>query len=306
MRKNTGHSIELTTHGVISGHALDPVEKKPLYHFFPGHNILSVGSYGCNMRCDFCQNWHISQKPARDFAKNCTADELLSEAKLARNNIGLAFTYNEPVIWYEFVLDCAALIKENGFHSAMISNGFINPDPLNELLQYIDAFNIDLKAFNSSFYRKVAGADIEPVKETLKKIARSGRHLEITTLIIPGLNDSVVEMENEAKWISSELGPDIPLHLSRYFPTYKREDPSTPNQVLTDLFEVASAFLNYVYLGNSLSSVGQATKCNKCGTPVTERSGYNIHLLNLDSSGNCEKCGNSVYRNFTFSSHAGR
>jgi len=302
VRKNTGEKIELMTYGVISGHSLDPVEKKPLYHFFPGRNILSIGSYGCNMRCDFCQNYHISQIKADSFSQGTDPGKLVIEALNSPDNIGLAFTYNEPVIWYEFVMDTAALIREKGMYNIMVSNGFVNRNPLNEMLELIDAFNIDLKAFNDSFYSKLAGAGLEPVKEALKQIAKAGKHLEITTLIIPGRNDSEQEMDMESKWISSELGNETPLHLSRYFPMYKREDPVTPETSLKRLYEAASKHLKYVYVGNTSATIGQDTACGKCGKIVTRRSGYNIRLLNLDNKGRCTGCGNTVYRNFTFSS----
>jgi pyruvate formate lyase activating enzyme len=294
------------TYGVISGHSLDPVEKKPLYHFFPGHNILSIGSYGCNMRCDFCQNWHISQKSAESFSPVTDPDIIVLEAVSSWKNIGLAFTYNEPVIWFEFMRDTALRIKEKGLYTVMVSNGFVNSDPLNEILGFIDAFNIDLKAFNESFYRKLTGADLEPVKNTLKQIAKAGKHLEITTLIIPGRNDSVQEMETESKWISEELGNETPFHLSRYFPMYQRNDPATPQETLKMLFETASRHLKYVYLGNTAGDTGQDTSCSKCGKVVTKRSGYDTKLMNLDSKGKCMSCGNPVYRYFIFPSGATR
>ena len=306
VRKNTGEEIELMTYGVISGHSLDPVEKKPLYHFFPGHNILSIGSYGCNMRCDFCQNWHISQKTADSFSPDTDPDKITMEAVSAWNNTGLAFTYNEPVIWFEFMRDTAIKIREKGMYTVMVSNGYVNRDPLNEILKFIDAFNIDLKAFNGSFYKKLTGADIEPVKEALKQIAKAGKHLEVTTLIIPGMNDSEQEMEIESKWISEELGSETPFHLSRYFPMYKRDDPATPQSTLTKLFETASKHLKYVYMGNTSADIGQDTNCSKCGKVVTKRSGYNTRLMNLDNEGNCTGCGNPVYRHFIFSSRAKR
>ena len=290
------------TYGVTSGHSLDPVEKKPLYHFFPGRNILSIGSYGCNMRCDFCQNYHISQSRAGSFSPGTDPDILAIEALNAPNNIGLAFTYNEPVIWFEFIMDTAAKIREMGMYNVMVSNGFVNRNPLNDLLEFIDAFNIDLKSYNDQFYAKLTGAELEPVKNALKQIAKAGKHLEITTLIIPGRNDSEQEMEMESKWISEELGNETPLHLSRYFPMYKRDDPVTPESTLTRLSDKASEHLKYVYVGNTSSIRGQDTACSKCGKIVTRRSGYNTRLLNLDSKGNCTGCGNTVYRNFTFSS----
>ncbi|HPM18434.1 MAG: AmmeMemoRadiSam system radical SAM enzyme [Bacteroidales bacterium] len=301
VRKNTGDRIELITYNVISGHALDPVEKKPLYHFFPGHKILSIGSYGCNMRCDFCQNWHISQHQQTGFRANTSIDCLLEEARQAEKNIGIAFTYNEPIIWLEFMRDTAVRFRENGFFTVMVSNGYVNTGPLNEITGFIDAFNIDLKAFNETFYKKLTGADLENVRESLRFIAKKEKHLEITTLIIPGRNDSPEEMRNQVKWIAGELGEDVPLHLSRYFPMYRRQDPATPKSTLDSLHEIASRYLKYVYLGNTDSSSGQDTRCPKCGITVTKRIGYGIRLLNLSNEGNCLGCGTTVYRNFTFS-----
>jgi len=302
VRQNTGERIELLTYGVISGCSPDPVEKKPLYHFFPGYNILSVGSYGCNMRCDFCQNWSISQKIAGSLKPNTNPDMLANEAASAQNNIGIAFTYNEPVIWFEFVRDTALRVREKGLFTVIVSNGYINRDPLHEILEVIDAFNIDLKAFNEDFYSRLAGAGLEPVKESLKAISKSGRHLEITTLIIPGKNDSVDEMESQAEWIAGELGDETPLHLSRYFPMFKRDDPSTPQETLARLYEAASKRLKYVYLGNTGGKSGQDTLCSKCGTVVTKRSVYSIMLTNLSETGSCKKCGFPVYRYFTLPS----
>ncbi len=300
VRKNSGERIDLLTYGVISGYSLDPVEKKPLYHFFPGHKILSVGSYGCNMRCDFCQNWHISQKTMDKFMANTSTDKILEDALTSYGNIGLAFTYNEPVIWFEYMRDVAVAIKEKGMVTAMISNGFVNSYPLSEIITFIDAFNIDLKAFNPDFYKKFTGADIEPVKETLKTIAVSGKHLEITTLIIPGRNDDQAEMEEEAKWIAGELGDETPLHLSRYYPTYKSKNPPTAQSTLQILSDTARKHLKNVYLGNTSSSTGQQSFCTGCGSVITHRTGYSTRLINIDNEGKCTKCGTLAYRYFTF------
>ena len=217
-------------------------------------------------------------------------------------NIGIAFTYNEPVIWFEFVRDVARIAKDKGLFTVMVSNGYVNTSPLSEFIQFIDAFNIDLKAFNKTFYKKLTGADIEPVKNSLKQISKSGRHLEITTLIIPGQNDDIKEMEEQSEWIAGELGKDVPIHLSRYFPMYRRNDPATSEETLTSLFDAASKNLDYVYMGNTLSDTGQNTLCPKCGTKVTSRSGYKTHCLNLDTEGKCTGCGNLIYRYFTLSS----
>jgi pyruvate formate lyase activating enzyme len=301
IRKNTGKKIELTTYGVISGLALDPVEKKPLYHYFPGTSILSIGSYGCNMKCDFCQNYHISQDVSGISAWRATPDEIADKVKNASRNIGIAFTYNEPVIWFEYVIDVSRRVKEIGFHTVMVSNGFVAEDPLKEYMGLIDAFNIDLKAFNDEFYRKITGATIAPVKRALRRIASGGNHLEITTLLIPGLNDSESEMKELVKWISGELGRDVPFHISRYYPMHKRNDNATPYSTVLKFYEIASEYLSYVYMGNINSDTGQDTYCPVCKTLITRRSGYNVtHINTLD--GNCSGCGKRIYKNFTFSS----
>jgi pyruvate formate lyase activating enzyme len=299
VRQSTGKEIQLMTYGVISGYALDPIEKKPLYHFYPGTNILSLGSYGCNMRCDFCQNYNISQQTLASYPSKTEPEKIIKDAQSALNNIGIAFTYNEPVIWFEFIRDVAVKAKKKGLRIVMVSNGFVNKEPLDEIISFTDAFNIDLKAFNSDFYKKLTGADLEPVKEALKQIGKSSRHLEITTLVIPGHNDDDKEMAREAEWIAGELGKDIPLHLSRYFPMFKREDPSTPYDTIRKLFETASRYLKYVYIGNMVSDSGQNTKCPNCGAIVVSRSGYNIKLHNLDQKGKCTQCGTRIFRHFT-------
>jgi len=302
VRKNTGEEIKLMTYGVISGFALDPVEKKPLYHFFPGHNILSIGSYGCNLKCDFCQNYNISQAIPAGIYPKITTGKIVETAISANKNIGIAFTYNEPIIWFEFMRDVAIAAKNRGFFTVMVSNGYVNEDPLKEIICFIDAFNIDLKAFNNNFYKKLTGSEIEPVKKCLKKISKSGKHLEITTLIIPGHNDDTKEMAMQSEWIAGELGSNVPLHLSRYFPMYKRDDPATSQNTLDKLYEIASEKLDNVYIGNTYSTSGQNTYCPKCGTNVTIRSGYSTTLLNLDNEGNCSSCGTQIYKYFTFSS----
>ena len=251
------------------------------------------------MKCGFCQNWHISQSAAGSFSPQTNPDKLAEEAGSAVKNTGIAFTYNEPVIWYEFVRDTALKVKKTGLFTVLVSNGYVNREPLDEVLGFTDAFNIDLKAFSESFYKRLTGAELEPVKNSLKQIAKSGKHLEITTLIIPGKNDSTSEMEAESKWISEELGDEVPLHLTRYFPMYKSKDPATPPETLINLFNTARRHLKYVYIGNTAGNAGQETVCSKCGTIVTERSGYSTRLKNLDGYGKCSACGNQVYRYFT-------
>jgi pyruvate formate lyase activating enzyme len=305
VRKNNGKEIELITYGVISGYALDPVEKKPLYHFFPGHNILSIGSFGCNMRCDFCQNYHISQSVPESAKKGISPEELVVSALAAENNIGLAFTYNEPMVWYEFIKDVSLAVKNAGMKTVIVSNGYVNSEPLEDIISFTDAFNIDLKAFSNSSYKILTGAGIDPVMDSLKQIAASGKHLEITSLIIPGHNDSEHDMQKQTEWIAAELGRHVPLHLSRYYPTYKRDDPATSHQTLEKLYRIASGVLDHVYMGNTRSGDGQNTKCPVCRQMVTVRSGYNTSTMNLDKDGNCTSCGTRVYANFIFSPRKG-
>lgn len=300
VRKNNGSEIELITYGVISGYSADPVEKKPLYHFYPGYKVLSVGSFGCNMRCDFCQNYHISQTVPESSHDDMSPEEIVSAALRTRDNIGIAFTYNEPTIWFEYIRDVSISAHNAGLKTVLVSNGYVNPDPLREITGFMDAFNIDLKSFNENSYKILTGAHIDPVLNSLKIIAKSGSHLEVTSLIIPGHNDRVDEMENQAEWIAGELGKEVPLHLSRYYPMYKRDDPATSAETLLRLYEKASEKLDYVYMGNLHTNEGQDTKCPSCGTVVTQRSGYSTVLKNIDD-GKCSNCGTLIYRHFTFS-----
>jgi len=295
VRENRGGEVLPVTYGVISGFALDPIEKKPLYHFFPCSSILSVGSYGCNLKCDFCQNFHISQDVHPDSPRHMSPEELVRHALKAPGNSGLAYTYNEPVIWYEYVIDCAGLASAKGLHNVMVTNGYVNSGPLAELIKVIDAFNIDLKAFSKEFYRRFTGATLAPVLETIKMVASSGRHLEITTLIIPGLNDSADEMRREAEWIALNAGRHVPLHLSRYFPMYRRSNPPTPPETILRLKEIADEYLDFVYTGNLAGSdSGSDTLCPTCHSVVVSRAGYNTKVTGLSDDGRCTTCNEKI------------
>ena len=295
IRINDGKAVTLSTYGVISGYAVDPIEKKPLYHYFPGRDILSVGSYGCNLKCDFCQNYQISQYVEREGSYRLSPGELVARALKVSGNIGIAYTYNEPLIWYEYVHDCAVLAREQGLKNVLVTNGYINSGPLDELLEVTDAFNIDLKAFDDTFYRRYTGSTLKPVLSAIEKVARAGKHLEITTLILPGLNDSDASMRREAEWIASSVGRKVPLHISRYFPMYMRADPATPTETIKRLHEIASEYLDFVYTGNmSGEQCGCDTHCPVCHLTVIKRAGYKTTLPALDAEGRCSGCGEKI------------
>ncbi len=250
-RSNRGGAIRLDSYGLVTSMSLDPIEKKPLYRFYPGSRILSVGSYGCNLRCSFCQNYEISMAGKERGGTVCVSPEELAEKAIElmpQGNIGIAYTYNEPLIGYEFVMDCAKLARPKGLKNVLVTNGYINEAPLEKLLPYIDAMNIDLKAFTDSFYKKISG-DIETVKKTIETAA-SSCHVEVTTLIIPGENDSEEEMRSLSAWLT-RIDRNIPLHISRFFPRYKMTDrDATPVKAVYSLADIARENLKYVYEGN--------------------------------------------------------
>lgn len=250
-RSNRCGAVKADNYGLITSMALDPIEKKPLYRFHPGSRILSVGSFGCNLRCSFCQNHEISMC---DMGKAHTVfvspEELVKKARelLSARNIGIAFTYNEPLIGYEYVRDCAKIAKQQGLKIVLVTNGYINEGPLADILPLVDAMNIDLKAFTEDFYRGISG-HIEPVKKAIE-LASKSCHVEITTLIIPGDNDLPDEMRALSGWLAG-VGEDIPLHISRFFPRYRMTDKdATPVDTVYELAAIAREKLRYVYEGN--------------------------------------------------------
>lgn len=296
VRKNSGGELFLETYGVVSSVGFDPIEKKPLYHFYPGSIIFSIGSFGCNLKCKFCQNWQISQETSNSYSlrRQNTPESLVTTALENKSNIGIAFTYNEPTVWFEFMTDIAIISRKKGLKNVMVTNGFINPEPLAELTDLIDGFNVDLKAFTDDFYRQQTFSKLEPVKATLMKIRKSGRHLEITNLVVTGLNDNRKDFAEMIKWIAGELGRDTVLHLSRYFPVYKMSVGPTPVETLEEFYALANQSLDYVYLGNLTSTAGQDTKCPQCGIKVIDRNRYDTWVSGLDKDGKCKKCGHRV------------
>ncbi len=247
-RRNDAGTLAVVSYGQCTAAALDPIEKKPLYHFHPGSPILSLGFWGCNFHCSFCQNWSISQHAASyQYLTPQQAVDLAVQYQ-PQGNIGLAYTYNEPTVTYEFVWETARLVKQAGLCNVMVTNGYIEEAPLRALLPYIDAWNIDVKAFSDTCYRQLCGGTLAPVLRTVR-LAASQSHVEVTTLIIPGHNDSPAAIEKEARWLAA-VNPSIVLHLTRYFPQYKLTVPMTSKATLSLLQKTAQQYLPYVYLGN--------------------------------------------------------
>lgn len=292
VRSNENGKLFTHVYNKVAALGIDPIEKKPLYHFHPGKNILSIGEVGCNLHCTFCQNHRISQCFASEFTgfNEISPEEIVNEAIKTYHNIGIAYTYNEPFTFYEFLLDTARLAHKNGLMNVVVSNGYINPEPMQKLLPFIDAFNIDLKAFSEEFYKKQTKGKLEPVLETLKIIAKSKTHLEITNLVIPGLNDDVDEFKMMVRWISTELGREIPLHLSRYFPQYEMKLAPTSVETLEQLYAIAKSHLSHVYTGNVSDGKRSATYCIHCGNVLISRNRYHTTANGIDKRGHCKTC----------------
>lgn len=247
VRKNEGGRLYALNYGRVASISLDPVEKKPLYHYHPGESILSVGTVGCNFTCFFCQNWTISQDTSTP-TQPIQADWLVEKTKEVAS-FGIAYTYNEPFIWYEFVLETASLAKKAGLENVLVTNGYVSPGPLKKLLPFIDAMNIDLKSIRDEFYGKFCSGGLKAVQETIKCAVKSC-HVELTNLIIPTLNDTEEELYQLVDWIHDNLGASVPLHFSRYFPCYKMDIPATPVATLKMAHAIAIKKLKHVHLGN--------------------------------------------------------
>ena len=289
---NNGVPISIN-YGEVTSANVDPIEKKPLYHFKPSQDILSLGSFGCNMTCSFCQNYEISQK--RQPTEFIDIEKLISLIVDIPDNIGIAFTYNEPFMWYEYILDAARKIKEynDNISIVLVTNGYVNREPLLKILPYVDAMNIDLKGYTNRYYNKICGANLDPVLETIKT-ASYYTHVEITTLMITDENDSIDEIREIAKFIAS-IDKNIPLHLSRYFPRYKMENEATLVENIIKAKEEANKYLNYVYVGN-IAGVDNNTYCPNCGYNLITRDMYttNIHIHG-DKCPNCKEYINIVF-----------
>ena len=289
IRENIDGELIAAGYGRTTSLAMDPIEKKPLFHFKPGSLILSVAPNGCNLKCRWCQNWQISQEvvPTRFIDP-----KLLVDIAIRENSVGIAFTYTEPLIWFEYIIDVAKVGKPKGLSMVAVTNGYINPEPLNELLDYIDAMNIDLKAMDDEVYRKLIGGRLEPVLNTVRTSAKRIL-IEVTNLLIPGVNDSDDQIKRLVDFIA-DVDPKIPVHFSRYFPAWKFNAPPTPVKTLLRAREIASEKLEYVYLGNVYIPDAEDTFCPYCGNKLVSRSGFYAKKVGITEDRKCSKCGKDV------------
>ena len=291
VRKNEGGRLISTVYAEITSGGYDPIEKKPLYHFYPGSIIFSIGTNGCNLDCRSCQNWQISRRETeREFFPPRMAVEYAGKY----DSIGIAYTYNDPIVWFEYVKDTAYLIKEAGLVNVMVTNGNINLQPLKELLPLIDAFNVDLKGMTRKYYAEFSLLNNPNVWQVCEEIKKADKHLELTKLVVPKYDEFTPEyFEKFAKWIAENLGRDTPLHLSRFFPAYKLMNfMPTPVEVLNMAYDVCREYLDYVYVGNVPDRSRESTYCPECGTLLVERVGYDVNVLFSDKK--CPGCGREV------------
>jgi pyruvate formate lyase activating enzyme len=301
VRERRGDAMVLATYGRSSGFCVDPIEKKPLNHFYPGSSVLSFGTAGCNLACKFCQNWDISKASAMDRLMDQASPEAIANTALVQGCRSIAFTYNDPVIFAEYALDCAAAAHEAGLKTVAVTAGYIHAQPRREFYAGMDAANVDLKAFTEDFYFKQTGAHLAPVLETLQYIrAETTCWLEITTLLIPGLNDADAELHAMTQWVAAHLGPDVPLHFTAFHPDYKLNDIGpTPLATLQRARRIAiENGLRYVYTGNVRDRAGGTTHCPSCGAAQIRRDGYRILGFNLDAQGRCGECGTGIAGHF--------
>lgn len=303
VRENIDGKLYSLNYGVVSAYAVDPIEKKPLFHFYPGSTIASIGTFGCNFKCDFCQNHSISMGESVDELKKeefkssynfispeKLLDKIVEQYQDDSDNLGIAFTYNEPTIWYEYVLDVSKLAKKRGIKTVLVTNGFINKEPFEELLEYIDAVNMDLKAFGEKFYNEICYGALEPVKESIRTAAKK-THLEISTLLIDGLNTDDEEIESLSKFLS-EVDKSIPVHFNRYHPSYKMKNEATEFNTLIKAKKIAAKYLDYVYIGN-IAGYDNNTFCPDCGEKLVEREYYMGRVEHIED-GKCSHCNRDV------------
>jgi pyruvate formate lyase activating enzyme len=294
VRQNLDDRLVMTSYGRSSGFAVDPIEKKPLNHFYPGSKVFSFGTAGCNLACKFCQNWDISKSRQMNKLMSKAMPEQIAESAKELACKSVAFTYNDPVVFHEYAVDTAQACHERGILSVAVTAGYVCPSPRAEFYQYMNAANVDLKSFSETFYKKLTGSQLQPVLETLEYIHQETKvWLEITTLIIPDENDSPAELERLSRWLVDKLGPEVPLHFSAFHPDWKMLDkPATRKATLLLARDIAQKNgVHYVYVGNVHDKAASSTYCHACGEILIGRNWYQLSDWNLDNSGCCRFCG---------------
>ena len=294
VRQNLDSQVVMTSYGRSSGFAIDPIEKKPLNHFLPGTPVFSFGTAGCNLACKFCQNWDISKSREMDTLMSKASPEAIAQTALEQGCASVAYTYNDPVIFHEYAIDTAQACRSLGLKSVAVSAGYVTPEPRAEFYQWMDAANIDLKAFSERFYHQITGGHLQPVLDTLKYIKHeTSVWLELTTLIIPGENDSDEEIEAMTQWVVENLGPDVPMHFTAFHPDWKMLDkPPTPLHSLLKARQIAiTNGVRHAYVGNVHDKLAESTYCHGCGKLLIGRDWYELSDWNLDATGNCRFCG---------------
>jgi len=297
VRARRGDEMVLTTYGRSSGFCVDPIEKKPLNHFLPGTPVFSFGTAGCNLGCKFCQNWDISKSRQFDTLADAASPDEIARTAAELGCRSVAFTYNDPVIFLEYAVDTAKACHARGLKTVAVTAGEICPEPRAEFFAHMDAANVDLKAFTERFYRQICGGELQPVLDTLKYVRHHTQTwLEITTLLIPGENDSAEEIDAMTRWIAAELGVDVPLHFSAFHPDFKmRDHPPTPPETLSRARHIAMENgLRYVYTGNVYDEAGGSTYCHWCGQKLIGRDWYRLTAWNLTPDGRCNRCGTAL------------
>ena len=301
VRQRLDHQVKLVSYGRSSGFCVDPIEKKPLNHFYPGSAVLSFGTAGCNLACKFCQNWDMSKSREMDTLADRATPGQLAIAAQDLSCRSIAFTYNDPIIFLEYAIDVATACRERGIKSVAVTAGYVDPQPRAEFFQAIDSTNVDLKAFTERFYHKVCGGQLAPVLETLEYIKHETNcWLELTTLLIPGENDSEQELQEMTTWVVEKLGPEVPMHFTAFHPDWKMRDiDPTPKATLTRARKIALANgVRYAYTGNVHDPEGSSTWCHNCGDILIERDWYQLDRWGLQDNGSCSSCGTHIPGHF--------
>jgi pyruvate formate lyase activating enzyme len=296
VRGREGDGVVLRTYGRSSGFCVDPIEKKPLNHFLPGSATFSFGTAGCNLACRFCQNWDISKSKEIDTLADQATPEMIAQAAKRQGCRSVAFTYNDPTIFLEYAIDVADACHDLGLSAVAVTAGYIRPEPRADFYSHLDAANVDLKGFTEDFYRHTCGAELGAVLETLEYLHETDVWFELTTLLIPGLNDSDRELDAMTSWVVEHLGPDVPMHFSAFHPDFRMLDrPATPPETLARARSIARANgVRHAYTGNVHDTDGQSTYCHNCQTRVIERDWYRLGDYRLDDAGHCQVCGTAV------------